>query len=494
MTHRICVVTQSEAFATSAGMRIRYDRFRDGAIGHDVSIVARPIAEVIREPFDHDVYVFCKTFTPMALALAAVLRKAGKVVGQDLFDDYFSQTGDARLQLYRGWLRQMGRLTDFAICTTPRMAEVVAPFLPDRPISVVGDPVLAYDDARVAILSDRKVMRARTDRRLKLAWFGIGDNPFFPVGIEDLTAAPTLHAIGRLRHLGWDVDLTIATNTRALDVAGLERLRLLPVQPTILEWSEAVEEDLLKASDIVLLPVSDQGFSKAKSLNRALTAMEQGCQVLSLNAALYAPLSAFIYRNVDTLHGDIIDGTARIQPSTVPRLTELIRTLADPYANADAFVAATRQPRVGPARSPAVLHGVASTIELHKYVGERGGLSIGTPFSQPAWGYGLRFEVSGGRLEALASPALAASLALPVADGGREVNGQTMVRIETGGLGIDFGPVVTEMRSPNLAAIMTAYPRILSEIAACCRAWLPNHEVLVAENRSDMPAIPGATA
>ncbi len=487
-------MTQSEAFATSAGMRIRYDRFRDAAIGHDVSIVARPIAEVIREPFDQDVYVFCKTFTPMALALAAVLRNAGKGVGQDLFDDYFSQSGDARLQPYRGWLRQMGRLTDFAICTTPRMAEVVSPFMPDRPISVVGDPVLAYDAARVTILSERKVARARAERRLKLAWFGIGDNPFFPVGIDDLTAAPTLQAIGQLRHLGWDVDLTVATNTRALDSAGLDRLRRLPVPPMILEWSEAVEQDLLKASDVVLLPVSDQGFSKAKSLNRALTAMEQGCQVLSLNAPLYAPLSDFVYRDVEALHGDLIDGTARIRPAAVPQLTELIRTLADPYANADAFVAAARQPQIGPARPPAIVHGVGSTIELHKYVGGQGGLSIGTPFSQPAWGYGLRFEVSEGRVEAFAAPVVAAALALPVAGGERQINGQTLVRIETAGLGIDFGPVVMDMRSPNLAAIMAAYPRLMSTIVACCRAWLPNHELLVAETRSDMPAIPGATA
>src|SRR5689334_15150373 len=99
---KICIVIQSEAFRSSAGMRIRYDRFRECLQGTGVSLEVAICSDLVASKiFAHDVYIFCKTFDTMALLLARRLRALGKVIGQDLFDDYFSQTDDPRLQRFR---------------------------------------------------------------------------------------------------------------------------------------------------------------------------------------------------------------------------------------------------------------------------------------------------------------------------------------------------------------------------------------------------------
>src|SRR5215217_5648498 len=96
---KICIVIQSDAFRDSAGMRIRYDRFRESLNPQVATIEAATVAELAASrTLDHDVYIFCKTFDTAALLLARRLRVRGKVIGQDLFDDYFSQTSDPRLQ------------------------------------------------------------------------------------------------------------------------------------------------------------------------------------------------------------------------------------------------------------------------------------------------------------------------------------------------------------------------------------------------------------
>ena len=498
MTFRICVITQSAAFAASAGMRIRYDRFREGSVGLDVTIVAQPIDAIVGKPFDHDVYIFCKTFTPEALILAALLRQHGRIVGQDFFDDYFSQRSDQRLFQYRAWLRQMAPMTDFAICTTPRMRAVLQPYLPHCAITIVEDPVIGYDASRVAVLTDRKIARARAQRHLRIAWFGIGDNPFFPVGLDDLTSPAALTALGRLRAAGWAITLTIATNMRALDKTGLARLRALPVPIALTEWSEAEERAVLIDADIALLPVGGQAFSRAKSLNRALTAMEQGCQVLSLGEPLYAPLDAHLYRSSAELDADYHSGDLRLRAETATILAQHLQSIADVYASAGAFTTAARDARPSapaPAGPLAVVHGRGTSIDLHKLVVGNRGFSIRSPYTQKRWNFGIRFDLEDGALKAHALPDIVDQYRIPILSGigMTEYEGVRFHRLDLdmAGLAIASGLVAID---ETLLFSLASYPRVMGEIVRICRHLFPDRTTLLVDTAPTLPAVPGVTA
>ncbi|WP_169833599.1 hypothetical protein, partial [Methylobrevis pamukkalensis] len=283
---RITIVVPSEEFLTAAGMRIRYARIMADQADPDVRIAVRPIGDLLgaAEP-DGDVFVFAKVYDARAAVLAHRLKRLGRIIGQDLFDDYFSQAGDPRLARFRAAMADLGAATDFAVCSTPAMARVAAQCLPGVPVTVVGDPVDRFEPLRVADIAARKLRRAQAERRLSVVWFGMGDNPYFPVGLHDLVAFAG--ELGRLRRAGFAVDLEILTNPRAMTREALGQLRGLPVDWQLAAWSEAGEAAALEQADVAFIPVGGQGFSIAKSLNRAISALAGGCQLLAPGYPLY---------------------------------------------------------------------------------------------------------------------------------------------------------------------------------------------------------------
>ncbi|WP_157064338.1 hypothetical protein, partial [Methylobacterium tarhaniae] len=182
----ICIVIQSPEFVSSAGMRIRYLRLAS-ATPPDTTITYAPVAELLNaKAFDADIYIFSKSFTPEAIILACRLKHLGKKVGQDLFDDYFSQMDDARLSRFQYWMREMEPITDFVLGTTERLTSVMARYMPHAPITIVPDPIEEFDRTALEQRVSGKIRTAVEARRLSIYWFGIGDNPFFSVGVRDL--------------------------------------------------------------------------------------------------------------------------------------------------------------------------------------------------------------------------------------------------------------------------------------------------------------------
>lgn len=424
---KICIVIQSEAFRTSAGMRIRYERFAQ-CLGpdHDVRLEALTCGEVsASKSLDHDVYVFCKTFDLSALLLARRLRGAGKTVGLDVFDDYFSQSADPRLQKYRDWLRDMAPVTDFAICSTPAMVDVLRAYLPHIRITAVDDPILGFDPQLVGTLADRKVAKACESRSVNVVWFGIGDNPYFPVGLTDLANCDA--DLARMTRLGWNVNLTVVTNRRPFEGAGGEVLRALSTPLELVEWTEEAERTALGQAAVALLPVNGQSFSRAKSLNRAITALSHGCQVLSLGYPLYARLDGLIYRSSEELLADLEAGTCRVSSASVPTLSARIAEVASPAEAAATFVGEARRAKArtaarrGDAPLLCLFHGRKTAIGLHKTVSTLGGLSISTIFTQAGWNFPVRFDLADGAVVMRATQAVIKRFSLPVRDPTRTV-------------------------------------------------------------------------
>lgn len=477
---KICIVIQSAAFLASAGMRIRYERFIDGAGGDDVEVMVSPLADLLGQSIDCDAYVFCKTFSADAILFAYAVKKAGKIVAQDLFDDYFSQEDDQRLLVYRNWLRAIEPYTDSIICTTSRMRDVLVPFFPGKQISVIEDPISGYDPIRIEALIDRKYRAAVVSQKLRLIWFGIGDNPYFRVGLADLTAASMISELARLSSSGWDVSLTVATNLRALDAHGLASLRRIPVPVDLVEWTEDVEQAALAKADIALLPVGSQPFSRAKSLNRAVTALNQGCQVLSIGEPLYEALGGFLYRSAAELLADFAEGRSRLRPERMAELTALFARTANAYEAGRKFKSAILDQERSAAGSLAVVHGWQSSITVHKLAGRHGAISVSSPFCETKWNFPLRFDVVGDRIVMKAATDFA-------------VRHQISVRSDTTQKIADFlfmdvapdtypalPPVVTDLKGMPFRSAAN-YPGVMQGIDRAIAAILPGTKSYVSD-------------
>lgn len=414
---RICTVIPYPDYAMNAGARIRYQRLVEPLhrLGHDIVLKPLEAFSGVGDITD-GAYLLSKCHDAGSLLLAHQARSRGRLVGIDLFDDYFSHGEDSRFAHLRRWLSQMVGACDFILCSTPAMQAVARRFAAHLPVHVLNDPCPPCDADDLGRRMEAKRDRRETSRHLRVAWFGIGDNPHFPAGLADLVSWGDV--LARLRVHGLETRLRILTNRRALTPDVLEAIGQLPIPFAIDEWSEAAEAALLAESDVAFLPVNGQPFSVAKSLNRAVTALCAGAQVLSAGYPLYAPLDPFIYRDPAELVADVLRGTTRLRPDTAGACVRLIAELADPDQEATrlaAFLAgfapaAPASPHGADAARPrwGVVYGNESSPLVHKIARRLGAISIGTPFADADRDYdvAVRLQPTAPNLEVLVKKSL----------------------------------------------------------------------------------------
>jgi hypothetical protein len=192
----------------------------------------------------------------------------------------------------------------------------------------------------------------------------------------------------------------------------LEMLKRLPVPWRIEDWSPEAERQLLAEAFLCFLPVNAQPFSTMKSLNRALTALTSGAQVLSVGYPLYDSLDAFIYRDTASLLADIGSGSLRLRPATLGALAITLQMHGDSSVEAArlaGFLHGLRPATARARRTFMVLHGRQSHGLVHKFVQRLGHLSVAGPWTTtPGLNYDLRigFGENGEPLAIIARRAL----------------------------------------------------------------------------------------
>lgn len=403
---KVRAIVQAEHWLNRAGVRIRYRRIAP----HMESLGASIKVDVIDNLengwlIDNDVVILSKCSDARAMHAAEYLRDRGVIVGIDMFDDYFSPTISPCLG-QREFLREMAPRVDFFLCSTERMREVVGEFSPGTPSHVLNDPFDQLDQQRLAHRLAEKSRLALETRRLDLLWFGIGDNPVFPVGMADLAAfAPALQP---LVGTGFDVRLKVLTNLRALHSENLARLRAMGLQLELEEWTEEREQAAMDHALLAFIPVNHQNFSIAKSLNRGISALTGGTQILSAGFDLYGAISDFRYRDAGAFLADLEGGSLKVRPATLAALSARMDDLADPGNEAKRLLsflqqlpakarpAATRMMSAGRTRSEAVLHGRRSPFAVTTYGSKRDIISIGTPFSKGPRTFDILFDFDEG--------------------------------------------------------------------------------------------------
>jgi hypothetical protein len=396
---KITVLIPSEAYRGNAGARIRYGRIVAALAkaGHQLEL--EDINSFDPLSADCAVAIISKCHDARAPICARVLGARGIKVGVDLFDDYFSQIHDSRMVRYRDWLAELAPVIDFVLCSTPAMAKVAHLYQASLPIHVMNDPIAFPSMTQLSNILDVKQAAARDNRTIELCWFGMGDNPHFRIGLSDLAAFGG--ALADPLKLGFNVTLKVLTNARALDADGLALLSRLPVPVTVEEWSPAGEAAALAQATACILPVNAQHFSIAKSLNRAVSALSAGCQVVALGYPLYAPLKPLIYRDFQSLAVDLKEGCALLRAETLGTYTRLMETLASPKNEAsrlaeflDQRLAEPGRERAGVPRT-AIVHGSLTSGAIHKFGQRLGALAVRSPFCTAKLHYDVFF---GGRI------------------------------------------------------------------------------------------------
>lgn len=363
---RVALVMQGAELEASALSRVRYQRLVDAAPDRFALTAVENLADTF------DAYVFGKAFQPVVPALSASLAASGKPVILDVCDDYVTERQDVRVQRFVRWHHQMAGIVHAVTAATPALAARLAPFT-SRPPIVLGDPAPDYS---IETLQTALAGRQPDVRRLHLGWFGIASNPYYSVGVADLAAFA-----GQLGECPGRHRLTAMTNLSGISPQAAVALSRCPVPVTLKEWSPASEAALLRQVDAAVIPVADQPFSTAKSLNRAVTALVAGTQVLSMGAPVYRDLAPFLYRSLPRLIEDIGQGALRWRASRAWWLASRLAKLASADANVATLERLVTSIRPEPRRRPAVLIGRTDEIAP---LASWNGLTIRTPFADPA--------------------------------------------------------------------------------------------------------------
>lgn len=397
---RIVVVRPSNDQPPPAGVRIRYLRLQAALkpLGHTLEVKAEGKFVDRMSLDDADLFLFSKCYDARSVSLAALAHARGKLCGVDLFDDYFSQRHDSRLLRRQAWLAALLPHLDFALCSTPRMAEVMAQIDDKLPVHVLNDPYESFDPGAVSRILVEKFAAATESKRIEMAWFGVGTNALFPIGLHDVLA--WVDTLRRLQRGPFEVALTILTNTKSLDVNGLAMIRRLGLPVKVALWSEEEERALLERSLVAFLPVNAQSFSIAKSLNRAITALVSGTQILVAGHPLYDQLGDFLYTMPENLIEDLEGGALRVREETVASLAERLTQLANPIVEAGAFdlflrdlVAERSLPSAD--RSFLLVHGWRSSQGIERYARQLEILTVASPFTPEGIVSNVRCNLAG---------------------------------------------------------------------------------------------------
>ena len=399
---KICALVPSEEHMKHGGVRIRYGRIQQELqdLGHELQVL--PLGELANaREHTHDVYIISKCNDATAILFAVHLKNFGKLLGIDLFDDYFSQTHDSRFIGRRLWLRSLTSLIDFILVSTPAMQSVAQAFVPGKPVHVMNDPSPPLRAETIKTAIQHKLKKLDEEKVLHVGWFGIGDNLHFPVGLSDLAAFGT--ELTQLSAQGWDVRLEILTNERAMTPDRLAMLRRLPVRWTIGVWTEEREKALLARSLVSFLPVNSQDFSVVKSLHRAISSLAAGTQVFSAGYPLYQALSPFIYRDAEKLRHDIETRTLALRDETIEEFLQKMTELGSGPVEAgklSAFLATQYEGmRMSTRRESicsAVIHGKESSGHVHSIAQKTGTLSVASPFASEKLNYDVKFSFPAG--------------------------------------------------------------------------------------------------
>jgi hypothetical protein len=225
--------------------------------------------------------VFSKLYDEGSQVLARDLKRRGRGVIFDICDNHFYNPYRLeQFELVRRQLLTMLGLADRVVASTEALARTLMEEAPlrDSPV-VVGDAV--EEDGLEG-------PRGRPEGgKATLIWFGIhgGDNA--PYGLLDLLAQKDL--LVELDR-GHPLRLVVVSNSRDK----FERhIRPFPIETRYVEWGSSPIGQLLRESDVNLIPISKNPFTLCKTNNRLALALYAGVPTVADEIPSYRDLAPY---------------------------------------------------------------------------------------------------------------------------------------------------------------------------------------------------------
>lgn len=216
-----------------------------------------------------DVVVFQKAYEEHHLRKAGELRHLGVRVVLDLCDNHFyNPAGLPHLTRRAHRLTQMIAAADLVTVSTPSLGELV-----DHPnVYVVRDALELPDRQDLAAV--RLGCLTRNAQTPRVLWFGTAGAHDLPFGMRDLgLVGPDLGRLALRR-----ARLLVASNSRS----SFQTLsQTLPLKTSYFRWRRTVFPLLAGASDVAMLPVQVNPFTRPKTSNRVATALALGLPVVT---------------------------------------------------------------------------------------------------------------------------------------------------------------------------------------------------------------------
>jgi hypothetical protein len=258
------------------------------------------MAELQRTGFDIELYseeadaagryaavIFSKLYSPAEQKLAAALKARGVRTILDLSDNHFYNPFDLPEYVAAASnMRAMCELVDRVICCSAYLGQIVAQEAKlARPPLVVGDAV----ETMTLPLDALSPFAARGGDPFRILWFGSHGSPNAPAGMEDiLRIRKHLVAAGDTMKCELIVLSNNAEKFKALEPK-------LGIPATYVEWGDGALMTTMARTNLVVVPVSVNPFTKCKSNNRAATALWHGIPVIADRIPAYEDLRPFAF-------------------------------------------------------------------------------------------------------------------------------------------------------------------------------------------------------
>lgn len=314
----------------NAGYRVRtlplVNGLKERGLDIEIACVNDLAAETANLKENARTVICAKPSTPETYLCLNELKNAGIRIIIDLFDNYFSWSPPlSARQMPLQWLKFLG-LADHVFVSTSFLQKVIQK-IDTTQVTLIGDPMPATFSTGSAGNGLSKWPAGKT---VEILWYGIGSNPYFRAGLDDLLAwKNVLLTLERRLSPDHDIRLTICTN----DVPGiamvLETFRKAGIEAVYQKWSEEICTSLLENSHLALLPTNRTGFSLSKTHNRCSDALVQSCLILCSPNGPYTKIAGAVFSDIDGVC-DLLQSAD--SERVAEQLTQSLDYLAEEYA------------------------------------------------------------------------------------------------------------------------------------------------------------------
>jgi hypothetical protein len=282
-------------------------KFRDTKVASVRFRCLNPIAELQRRGFPVELFdqtrlpqysgvIFSKLYDEENYNLARTLKERGKAVLFDLCDNHFYNP--YRLEAFdrvREQLLRMLAIADSIVASTPALAEVLIKEagLASTPV-VIGDAI----EENASVYGEKKSwFRFPGKRRIRrkgvanLLWFGVHGGANAPYGMLDiLTQKDFLVDLNTT----YALQLVVVSDSREKFKQYIEPL---PLRTLYIEWGVMALSEILRESDVSIIPISRNPFTLCKTNNRLATALFAGVPTVADEIPSYRDLAPYCVLN-----------------------------------------------------------------------------------------------------------------------------------------------------------------------------------------------------